>query len=48
MRSSEEILNREMILHGILSIAAGDNPRITSDKLAMFLPAIGRSKLAAA
>jgi chemotaxis protein MotA len=48
MRSSEELLNREMILHGILSIAAGDNPRITSDKMAMFLPAVGRAKLVAA
>lgn len=48
LRSSEEILNREMIMQGILSIQAGDNPRITMDKMAVFLPAAGRQKLAAA
>jgi len=48
MRSSEEILNREMILQGILSIQSGDNPRITTDKMVVFLPQAGRLKVAAA
>lgn len=46
MRSGEEILNREMMLQGILSIQGGDNPRITLDKMTAFLP--GREKLKAA
>jgi chemotaxis protein MotA len=48
IRSSEEILNREMILQGILSIQSGDNPRITTDKMVVFLPAAGRQKVAVA
>jgi chemotaxis protein MotA len=38
LRSSEEIQSREMILNGILSIQAGDNPRVTMDKLLAFIP----------
>jgi chemotaxis protein MotA len=48
LRSSEEILNREMMLQGILSIQSGDNPRVTLDKMAAFLPPIGREKLKSA
>lgn len=48
LRSAEEVLTREMILQGILSIQAGDNPRITMDKMIVFLPSAGRLKLAAA
>lgn len=48
MRSSEEVLSREMILQGILSIRSGDNPRITTEKLMVFLPLAARSKLSAA
>jgi chemotaxis protein MotA len=48
LRSSEEILNREMMLQGILSIQAGDNPRVTLDRMMAFLPAPQRSKLAKA
>ena len=40
-----ESLNREMMLQAILSIQAGDNPRITLDKMMAFLPAVARSKL---
>lgn len=36
--SAEEALTREMILEGILSIQAGDNPRIVREKLQSFLP----------
>ncbi len=45
MRSSEEILNREMMLQGILSIQAGDNPRITLEKMMAFLPTPHRDKI---
>lgn len=48
LRSSEEILNREMMLQGILSIQAGDNPRVTVEKMLAFLPAPHRVKLRAA
>jgi chemotaxis protein MotA len=47
-RSGEEILGREMILQGILSIQAGENPRATLDKMAAFVPAVTRDKLKAA
>jgi chemotaxis protein MotA len=45
MRSSEEILNREMMLQGILSIQAGDNPRVTLDRMLAFIPNAARGKL---
>ena len=45
LRSSEEIVNREMMLQGILSIQAGDNPRVTQDKMLAFVPQTIRVKL---
>lgn len=45
LRSSEEILNREMMLQGILSIQAGDNPRVTVDRMLAFIPQASRGKL---
>ena len=45
IRSGEEILRREMMIQGILSIQAGDNPRVTTDRLLAFIPAGQRSKL---
>ncbi len=48
LRSAEEILSREMIIQGILSIQAGENPRVTTDKLAAFIPVPVRMKFAAA
>ncbi len=48
LRSAEEVLNREMILQGVLSIQAGDNPRTTMDKMVVFLPVSQRQKLVAA
>lgn len=45
MRSSEEIVNREMMLQGILSIQAGDNPRATTDRMLAFIPHATREKL---
>lgn len=48
LRSSEEILSREMMLQGILSIQAGDNPRITEEKMLAFVPNAARVRLRAA
>lgn len=48
LRSAEEILNREMILQGVMSIQAGDNPRLTLDKMVSFLPTPQRSSFKAA
>ncbi|HHW71070.1 MAG TPA: motility protein A, partial [Clostridiales bacterium] len=36
-RSSQEVLYKEIILEGILSIQAGENPRIIEEKLKAFL-----------
>lgn len=36
--SGKEVLLREVMLEGILSISAGDNPRIVEEKLKAFLP----------
>ncbi len=47
-RSSEEILRRELVMQGILSIQAGENPRCTLDKMAAFVPAKTRPLLKAA
>jgi len=48
LRSSEEILTREMILQGILAIQACENPRVVQDRMLAFIPAVGREKLRAA
>ena len=37
-RSKEEVLVREMIMEGILSISKGENPRIIEEKLNSYLP----------
>ena len=44
LKSSDEILGREMMIQGILSIQSGDNPRITLDKMLAFIPSPGRAK----
>jgi chemotaxis protein MotA len=45
IRSQEEMLGREMMLQAILSIQAGDNPRVTTDKMMAFIPSASRSQL---
>jgi len=47
-RNDEEMLLRTVMMKGILSLQAGDNPRITQAKLAVYLPTEKRSKLDAA
>ena len=39
IRSKEELFNKQIIIQGILSIQAGDNPRIVESKLLSFLSA---------
>lgn len=38
MRSQEETFMREMMIEGVLSIQAGDNPRLLKEKLLSYLP----------
>lgn len=38
VRSEEEVLLRMMVVEGVVSIQAGDNPRIVEEKLKAFLP----------
>ncbi|HOB22825.1 MAG TPA: flagellar motor protein PomA, partial [Bacillota bacterium] len=47
VRSSEEILLKEVIIEGILSIQAGENPRIVREKLEAFLSPVRRNGRAA-
>ena len=46
--SSEEVLIREIMTEGILSIQAGDNPRIVEEKLKAFLAPKARKEIEAA
>src|SRR5690606_11457007 len=45
LASEEETLCREMAIEGVLSIQAGDNPRIVYEKLWAFLPASMRERV---
>ena len=38
VKSKEEVLVREVMIEGLLSIQAGENPRIIEEKLKAFLP----------
>jgi len=38
VRNTEEILMRQLMIEGVLSISAGDNPRIVEEKLKAYLP----------
>ncbi|MGI6783807.1 MAG: motility protein A [Aminivibrio sp.] len=38
VRSEEEVLSMELMVEGVLSIQAGENPRIVEEKLKVFLP----------
>lgn len=45
IRSKEEIINKEIMLAGIMSIQAGDNPRIVEKRLNAFLKPALRASL---
>ena len=38
LRSNEEALSKTIIIHGVMSIQSGDNPRTVESKLITFLP----------
>ncbi|GAW92925.1 motility protein A [Calderihabitans maritimus] len=42
LRSEEEVLNKRLILEGIIAIQSGVNPRILEEKLNAFIPVQGR------
>lgn len=44
-KSAQEILRYELIVEGVLSIQAGENPRVVEEKLKIFLPLSERNKL---
>ena len=37
-RSKQEVMSKELILEGVLSIQSGDNPRIVEQKLISYIP----------
>lgn len=45
LKSNEEVLIRSVMIEGLLSIQAGENPRIIEEKLKVFLPPTIRKKL---
>lgn len=44
-RSKEEMLEKELMIQGIISLSNGDNPRIIEQKLLAFLPASKRQAI---
>ncbi|MBN1899279.1 MAG: motility protein A [Spirochaetes bacterium] len=44
-RNNTEMLLREVMIHGILAIQSGDNPRIVKDRLVSFLPPSVREEI---
>ncbi len=42
-RNEEEMLLKQIVLRGVMSIQSGDNPRIVEQKLMIFLPPAARS-----
>ena len=46
LRSGEEVLLKEVMIEGLLSIQAGENPRIIEEKLKAFLSPTLRHELA--
>ncbi|MGE5589466.1 MAG: motility protein A [Bacillota bacterium] len=45
-KSASELLRRELILEGVLSLQAGESPRIVREKLEVFLPPKYKTKAA--
>jgi chemotaxis protein MotA len=45
VRTSNELLAKEIIIEGILSIQSGDNPRIVEQKLKAFISPALRSQI---
>lgn len=47
IRNEHEMLLRQVMIKGLLSLQAGDNPRVTQAKLAVYLPIRERQKVSA-
>ncbi|MDK2855161.1 MAG: chemotaxis protein MotA [Bacillota bacterium] len=47
VRSGEEILLKELVIEGVLSLQAGENPRLVEEKLKAFLPPKARNSFSA-
>lgn len=45
VRSEEEVLNKQLIMEGIIAIQSGDNPRVVEDKLKSFIAPGIREKI---
>ena len=45
VRSAEEILHKQVMIEGLLSIQAGENPRVIEEKLKAFLSPASRSAI---
>ena len=45
VKNKEELLYKEIIIEGVLSIQSGDNPRILLEKLIAYLPPVQREAL---
>ena len=45
IRSAEEILHKQVMIEGLLSIQAGENPRVIEEKLKAFLSPASRSAI---
>lgn len=45
IRSEEEVMIRQVMVEGILSVQAGENPRIVEEKLKSFLPPAQRDRV---
>ena len=43
--NNREVLEKQLIIEGVLSIQAGDNPKALEEKLKTFLPPSERSEL---
>jgi len=48
IRSGEELLLKEVMIEGLLSIQAGENPRVIEEKLKAFLSPAARAAMAEA
>jgi chemotaxis protein MotA len=44
-KNAEEILTKEILVEGILSIQAGENPRVIEEKLKTFIAPVEREKM---
>jgi chemotaxis protein MotA len=45
IRNDEEVMIRQVMVEGILSVQAGENPRIVEEKLKSFLPPAQRENV---